>query len=123
MLERQRRRRERKQRPAKQAGVIAFEKFATSPSIELKRTLRNRRLLACQDQPHAAARSRPLEPVTYKLVTASDHVKYHYEHAKFATLQPFTDAWKNYWPAYVQGSIDTKTFLNRHRGGRKGNRR
>ena len=49
----------------------------------------------------------------YKLVKQSDHVKYHYEHAKFATLQPFTDAWKNYWPAYVQGSINTDTFLQR----------
>ena len=46
-----------------------------------------------------------LEPLTYQLVKHSGQVKYPYEHAKFATLQPFTDAWKNYWPAYVQGSI------------------
>jgi raffinose/stachyose/melibiose transport system substrate-binding protein len=98
--------------PAEQAGVIAFEKFATSAAIELKRTLKTgaywpAKINLTPDQ------VKTLEPVTYKLVQASDHVKYHYEHAKFATLQPFTDAWKNYWPAYVKGSIDTKTFLNR----------
>jgi raffinose/stachyose/melibiose transport system substrate-binding protein len=98
--------------PAKQAGVIAFEKFATSPAIELRRTLKTGAYWPAKIK-LTSAQVKTLEPVTYKLVTLADRVKYHYEHAKFATLQPFSDAWKNYWPAYVQGSISTKTFLER----------
>jgi raffinose/stachyose/melibiose transport system substrate-binding protein len=104
--------------PAKQAAVIAFEKFATSPAIELQRTLKTGAYWPAKID-LTPTQVRQLEPVTYKLVKTSDQVKYHYEHAKFATLQPFTDAWKNYWPAYVKGSIDTKTFLQRIAGAAK----
>jgi raffinose/stachyose/melibiose transport system substrate-binding protein len=98
--------------PAKQAAVVAFEKFATSPAIELQRTLKTGAYWPAKIN-LTAAQVKKLEPVTYALVKSSDSVRYHFEHAKFATLQPFTDAWKNYWPAYVQGSIDTQTFLQR----------
>jgi raffinose/stachyose/melibiose transport system substrate-binding protein len=98
--------------PAKQAAVVAFEKFATSSTIELQRTLKTGAYWPAKIN-LTPAQVKKLEPVTFRLVLSSDHVKYHYEHAKFATLQPFTDAWKNYWPAYVQGSISTKTFLQR----------
>jgi raffinose/stachyose/melibiose transport system substrate-binding protein len=98
--------------PAKQAAVVTFEKFATSPAIELRRTLKTGAYWPAKIT-LGAGQVKQLEPVTYKLVKLSDHVKYHYEHAKFATLQPFTDAWKNYWPSYVKGSIDTKAFLQR----------
>ena len=77
--------------PAKQAAVIAFEKFATSPAIELQRTLRTGAYWPAKIS-LSPSQVKTLEPVTYKLVKQSDHVKYHYEHAKFATLQPFTDA-------------------------------
>jgi ABC-type glycerol-3-phosphate transport system substrate-binding protein len=98
--------------PDKQAAVVAFEKFATSPPIELERTLKTGAYWPAKIN-LTASQVKKLEPITYKLVTLSDRVKHHFEHAKFATLQPFTDAWKNYWPAYVQGSIDTHTFLER----------
>jgi ABC-type glycerol-3-phosphate transport system substrate-binding protein len=98
--------------PAKQAAVVAFERFATSPDIELRRTLKTGAYWPAKIN-LTPSQVKRLEPVTYKLVTLSDRVKYHYEHAKFATLQPFTDAWKNYWPAYVQGSINTHAFLQR----------
>ena len=95
---------------AKQAGVIAFEKFATSPTIQFQRTIRTGAYWPVQM--HLTAKQlKQVEPLTYQLVKQSGQVKYTYEHAKYATLQPFTDAWKNYWPAYVQGNIDTSTFL------------
>jgi raffinose/stachyose/melibiose transport system substrate-binding protein len=98
--------------PAKQAAVIAFEKFATSPAIELRRTLKTGAYWPAKIQLSGSQRKQ-LEPVTYRLLLLADHVKYHYEHAKFATLQPFTDAWKNYWPAYVQGKLSTDAFLKK----------
>ena len=96
--------------PAKRAGVIAFEKFATSPTIQFQRTLRTGAYWPVKLN-LTAKQLKQVEPLTYQLVKLSGHVKYTFEHAKYATLQPFTDAWKNYWPAYVQGSINTSTFL------------
>jgi raffinose/stachyose/melibiose transport system substrate-binding protein len=98
--------------PGKQAGVLAFQRFATSPTIELQRTLKTGAYWPAKFK-LTAAQVKRLEPVTYRLVKQADRVKYHYEHAKFATLQPFTDAWKNFWPAYVQGSVSTKQFLEK----------
>jgi raffinose/stachyose/melibiose transport system substrate-binding protein len=98
--------------PAKQAAVIAFEKFATSPTIELRRTLKTGAYWPAKIK-LSVSQVKQLEPVTYRLLQLADRVKYHYEHAKFATLQPFTDAWKNYWPAYVQGKLSTNAFLKK----------
>jgi ABC-type glycerol-3-phosphate transport system substrate-binding protein len=97
--------------PAKQAGVIAFEKFATSPTVQFQRTIRTGAYWPVKLN-LTPKELKQVEPLTFKLVLQSGHVRYTYEHAKFATLQPFTDAWKNYWPAYVQGSINTSTFLS-----------
>jgi ABC-type glycerol-3-phosphate transport system substrate-binding protein len=97
--------------PAKQAGVIAFEKFATSPAIQFQRTLKTGAFWPVKLN-LTPAQKKQVEPLTYSLVKQSGSVKYTFEHAKYDTLQPFTDAWKNYWPAYVQGSIDTSKFLN-----------
>jgi len=98
--------------PAKQEAVAAFTKFTTSPAIQLQRTLKTGaywavKLTLTPDQVAL------LEPLTYSLVSSADKAKYHYPHAKFATTQPFTDAWKNYWPGYVQGTMSTKEFLDK----------
>jgi raffinose/stachyose/melibiose transport system substrate-binding protein len=98
--------------PDKQAAVIAFQQFATSPAIELQRTLKTGAYWPATFK-LTASQVKRLEPITYQLVKTADKVKYRYEHAKFATLQPFTDAWKNYWPAYVQGSMSTGEFLDK----------
>jgi ABC-type glycerol-3-phosphate transport system substrate-binding protein len=98
--------------PAKSAAVIAFQKFATSPAIELRRTLKTGAYWPARIK-LGPTQIKQLEPVTYRLLQLADRVKYHYEHAKFATLQPFTDAWKNYWPAYVQGKLSTSAFLKK----------
>lgn len=98
--------------PDEQAGVIAFLKFATSPEIQLQRTLATGAYWPVQLDLTPEQREQ-VEPLTLELLEAADSVTYQYPHAKFATLQPFTDAWKNYWPAYVQGSIGTTEFLER----------
>jgi ABC-type glycerol-3-phosphate transport system substrate-binding protein len=96
----------------KRAAVIAFMKFTTSPAIQLKRTVETGAYWAVKLKltPKQVKR---LEPLTYRLVLNSDKATYHYPHAKYATVQPFSDAWKNYWPGYVQGSMSTKDFLDK----------
>jgi ABC-type glycerol-3-phosphate transport system substrate-binding protein len=96
---------------AKQAGVIAFEKFATSPDIQFQRTLKTGAYWPVKLN-LTPAQLKQVEPLTFNLVKQSGSIPYTFEHAKYDTLQPFTDAWKNYWPAYVQGSIDTSKFLD-----------
>jgi ABC-type glycerol-3-phosphate transport system substrate-binding protein len=98
--------------PAKRAAVVAFMKFATSPAIQLQRTIKTGAYWAVK-LTLSPQQIKQLDPLTYHLITTADTVKYHYPHAKFATLQPFSDAWKNYWPGYVQGALTTKDFLDK----------
>jgi ABC-type glycerol-3-phosphate transport system substrate-binding protein len=98
--------------PAKQAAAVAFMKFTTSPDIQIQRTVATGAYWAVKLNP-TPAQLKQLDPLTYHLHSIADAVKYHYPHAKFATLQPFTDAWKNYWPGYVQGSLSTTAFLDK----------
>jgi raffinose/stachyose/melibiose transport system substrate-binding protein len=97
---------------SKHEAAVAFMKFTTSPSIQLKRTIETGAYWAVRLK-LTVRQIRRLEPLTYNLVKGADAVKYHYPHAKYATQQPFTDAWKNYWPGYVQGSMSTKEFLDK----------
>jgi raffinose/stachyose/melibiose transport system substrate-binding protein len=96
--------------PDEQAAVIAFLKFATSPEIQLERTLKTGAYWPVQLELTPEQREQ-VEPLTLELLEAADSVTYQYPHAKYATLQPFTDSWKNNWPAYVQGSMSTTEFL------------
>ncbi|MGK3954225.1 hypothetical protein ACLKM7_18045, partial [Microbacterium sp. I2] len=47
------------------------------------------------------------------LVAASDDVAFTYPHVRVHGPAGFGNAWKNLWPAYVKGDIDTETFLSR----------
>ena len=96
--------------PAEQEAVVEFMKFATSPEVQLERTLKTGAYWPVQLDLTEEQRAQ-VEPVTLELLEAADSVTYSYPHAKFATLQPFTDAWINQWPAYVQGAITTTEFL------------
>ena len=98
--------------PDKRQAVIAFMKFTTSPVIQLQRTIKTGAYWAVKLK-LTAKQVRRLEPLTYRLVKNADQATYHYPHAKYATQQPFSDAWKNYWPGYVQGSLTTKEFLDK----------
>jgi ABC-type glycerol-3-phosphate transport system substrate-binding protein len=98
--------------PAKEEAAVAFMKFTTSPAIQLERTIATGAYWAVKLR-LSPAQIRRLEPLTYALVREAESVKYHYPHAKFATPQAFTDAWKNYWPGYVQGAMSTTDFLTK----------
>jgi ABC-type glycerol-3-phosphate transport system substrate-binding protein len=97
---------------AKRAAVLAFLKYVTSPAVAFQYTLKTGSYYAVQLK-LSANQIKQLNPLTYRLHSIADKVKYTYPHAKFATLGPFTDAWKNYWPGYVQGALTTKDFLNK----------
>lgn len=97
---------------AKRAAVLAFLKYVTSPSVAFQYTRKTGSYYAVQLK-LSAKQIKQLNPLTYHLHSIADKVKYTYPHAKFATLGPFTDAWKNYWPGYVQGALTTKDFLNK----------
>jgi ABC-type glycerol-3-phosphate transport system substrate-binding protein len=96
----------------KQAAAVAFMKFTTSPAIQLQRTVDTGAYWAVKLKLNSRQVKR-LEPLSYHLVKEANSVKYHYPHAKYATQQPFSDAWKNYWPGYVRGSMSTKEFLDK----------
>ncbi len=98
--------------PAKQQAVVAFMKFATSPTIQLQRTIKTG-AYGAEKLRLSAKQIKTLEPLAYHLVSIAPTIKYHYPHAKFATPQAFSDAWKNYWPGYVQGGMNTTDFLNK----------
>jgi ABC-type glycerol-3-phosphate transport system substrate-binding protein len=98
--------------PAKRAAVVAFLKYVTSPSVAFHYTVKTGSYYAVQLK-LSAKQIKQLNPLTYHLHSIADKVKYVYPHAKFATLGPFTDAWKNYWPGYVQGGLTTKDFLSK----------
>jgi len=97
---------------AKKEAAVAFMKFTTSPAIQLQRTIATGAYWAVKLK-LAPDQVKQLEPLTYALVQAGDRAKYHYPHAKYATPQAFSDAWKNYWPGYVQGAMSTKDFLDK----------
>jgi raffinose/stachyose/melibiose transport system substrate-binding protein len=98
--------------PDKRKAVIAFLKFATSSAIQLDRTVTTGAYPGVQLK-LTPAQIKRLEPLSYQLVNAAEKARYHYPHAKFATPQAFSDAWKNYWPGYVQGSMSTQDFLGK----------
>jgi hypothetical protein len=54
-----------------------------------------------------------LNPLAASLVDASTDIANAYPAVISLVPQSFQDAWANYWPAYVQGSEDTQTFLTR----------
>jgi ABC-type glycerol-3-phosphate transport system substrate-binding protein len=97
---------------AKRDAVIAFMKFTTSPSVQLERTVKTGAYWAVKLTLKTDDVSQ-LEPLSYGLFSVSDKLMNHYPHAKFATPQAFSDEWKNDWPAYVQGAMTTKAFLDK----------
>ncbi len=95
---------------AKQKAVVAFMKFTTTPKIQLQRTIKTGAFWPVKMK-LTKAQAKQLPAVTYNLVQMSGKLKYAYPHAKYATPQSFSDAWKNDWPAYVQGGMTTQEFL------------
>ena len=46
-------------------------------------------------------------------LTEPPRTSLHYPHVRVHGPAGFGNAWKNLWPAYVKGAMDTATFLSR----------
>ncbi len=92
-----------------QEAVWAFIKFAYTWDEQLQRTMATSSFPPVKGEFDEAARAQldPLAVSLYEASAGSAHVYPHLEGMP-ATLW---DEWVNYWPAYVQGSMDTETFL------------
>ncbi|RXZ71847.1 ABC transporter substrate-binding protein [Agromyces albus] len=93
-------------------AVLAFLKFVSSEEeviIQAEQTGANPAVIVDQTALEAA----DLEPLSSALVSASNDVALTYPHVRVHGPAGFGNAWKNLWPAYVKGDIDTETFLTR----------
>lgn len=63
--------------------------------------------------PAATVDAAGLEPLSSRLVTRIPQVAHTFPHARVHAPGGIDAAWKNLWPAYVKGEIDTKAFLSR----------
>lgn len=93
-------------------AVLAFLEFVTSEQeviAQAEQTGANPAVVVDDSALEAA----DLEPLSAGLVAASDDVAFTYPHVRVHGPAGFGNAWKNLWPAYVKGDIDTETFLSR----------
>jgi raffinose/stachyose/melibiose transport system substrate-binding protein len=95
----------------KREAVTAFMRFMTSDRQMLRKAEVTGSFWPTKLKPDAG-QVKKLEPLAYDLLEKAGTVAYVYPHAKFATPEAFTRAWTNEWPAYVQGKVSTKDFLN-----------
>ena len=96
----------------KQEAVTAFMKFVTSRAESIEQTRQTGAYPAVQVE-LSGAESKELEPLAATLVKESTSVPVTYPHVYFSAPGAFGTAWKNTWPAYVQGKLDTAEFLTR----------
>jgi ABC-type glycerol-3-phosphate transport system substrate-binding protein len=61
----------------------------------------------------AATEAADLEPLATGLIEQSTDLKYSYPHARVHGPAGLDTSWKNLWPAYVKGDMDTDEFLQR----------
>lgn len=93
-------------------AVNAFVKFATSPDeviAQAEATGANPPVTVEE----SALESADLERLGSSLVAAAADVAHTYPHVRVHGPSGFGNAWKNLWPAYIKGEIDTDTFLSR----------
>lgn len=96
----------------KQEAVVAFLKFFTEHRQALHQIKVEGAYPAVKFTP-TAAEAKTLEPLGLALNQQSSSAPLTYPHAFFAAPAPFQDTWKNLWPAYVKGQMDTKGFLSK----------
>lgn len=93
-------------------AVVEFAKFVSGPEETLKQaqaTGANPPVKVDQSAIDAAG----LEPLSTGLAESVSATKYTYPHVRVYGPAGFGNAWKNLWPAYVKGEIDTREFLAR----------
>lgn len=97
--------------PEKQEAVWAFIRFAYSPQEQALRTIGTNSYPAVQVEFSDDQRSK-LSSINVSLVEQSTDVENTYPALALILPTAFQDAWRNHWPAYVQGAEDTTKFLN-----------
>ncbi|MFC0531448.1 ABC transporter substrate-binding protein [Phytohabitans kaempferiae] len=96
---------------AKQDAVWAFVKFAYAWPEQVTRSTATAAFPPVRGEFDTADRKK-LNPLALELHEASEAVANVYPLLD-SMPQSMWDEWDNYWPAYVQGSMDTRTFLAR----------
>jgi len=96
----------------KQEAVAAFLRFMTSrnESLELTRITGSYPPIKLEYTP---AERKRLEPLAAGLVEQSTSIPLTFPTVNFKAPPAFSSAWKNLWPAYVKGEMDTEKFLSR----------
>ncbi len=61
----------------------------------------------------AAAKAADLEPLATGLIEQATDLEHAYPHARVHGPAGLDTSWKNLWPAYVKGDLDTDEFLER----------
>ncbi|MFC0528592.1 ABC transporter substrate-binding protein [Phytohabitans kaempferiae] len=97
---------------AEQEAVWAFIKFAYSWPEQVTRALTASQYPVIEGE-FTADEQAQLDPVTLALVQDALTAEHVYPAVQFVLPGTFGDAWRNFWPAYAQGDLDTETFLNR----------
>ena len=95
-----------------QEAVTAFMKFLTSREESLEKTAKTGAYPPVELDLTAGER-KSLEPLAGNLVTEAAELPHTYPHVYFNAPSGFPRAWKNLWPAYVKGELDTQEFLSR----------
>lgn len=96
----------------KAKAVTEFAKFISSPAESLKQAQATGANPPVKVETSAIANA-GLEPLSTGLAKTVATTKYTYPHVRVYGPAGFGNAWKNLWPAYVKGEIDTHKFLSR----------
>lgn len=98
--------------PARLEAVKAFMKFQNSAE---QQRIKYSKVggawpvkLGLTDEELAAT----LDPLYLPVFKASETASHIYPYPQFLLPQSFVDAWRNNWPAYAQGGMDTQEFLD-----------
>lgn len=93
-------------------AVAAFVEFFGKHDQALRQIQVEGAYPAVKFEPTTAERKQ-LEPLGLALNERATDVPLTYPHAYFNAPAPFQNAFKNLWPAYVEGEMDTSEFLSR----------
>jgi len=96
----------------KTEAVLAFLKFLSSPEEQLQQARQTGARPAVQVDAKALSTSK-LEPLGSRLAEQADSLAFTYPHWRVHAPGLFLEAWRNLWPAYVGGEMDTEDFLRR----------
>lgn len=98
--------------PEKQEAVWAFIKFAYSAEEQERRSVTVNTFPAIELEFSEEARAQ-LPAMNVALADAAADATHTYPSLSHVLPPQFLDAWRNFWPAYVQGDINTDELLDR----------